>query len=112
MLDGVKTTNLVNDSRVLLVMAGLGLAGMNCAAAGFGAADLRCEYGRNPTAIGETQPRLSWVVEGAPQQRGVMQGAYRVLVASSPELLDQDQGDLWDSGKVSSARSVNVVYGG
>jgi alpha-L-rhamnosidase len=93
-------------------MAGFTLAATNCAVAGFGATDLRCEYGRNPTAIGETQPRLSWVVEGAPQERAVRQGAYQVLVAGSPESLDKDQGDLWDSGKVSSARSVNVVYGG
>lgn len=108
----VKTTNLLNDSRVLLVMAALSLGPMNCAAGGFGAADLRCEYGRNPTAIGERQPRLSWVVQGAPGQRGVMQGARRVLVASSPELLGKEQGDLWDSGKVSSGQSVQVVYGG
>jgi len=110
MLDGVKTTNL--NSRVLLLMAGLSLGAMDCAAAGFGAADLRCEYARDPGAIGESQPRLSWVVEGAPRQRAVMQRAYEVMVATSPELLARDQPDLWDSGKVSSARSVNVVYGG
>ncbi len=112
MLHGVKTTNLLNDSRLLLVMAGLSLGMMTCSAAEFGATDLRCEYGKNPAAIGEAQPRLSWVVQGAPGQRGVMQGASQVLVATSPELLDKDQGDLWDSGKVQSAQSVQVVYGG
>ena len=39
MLDDVKTTNLLNDSRVLLLMAGLSLGTMPCAAAGFGAAE-------------------------------------------------------------------------
>ena len=38
--------------------------------------------------------------------------AYRVLVASSPEKLAKQQGDLWDSGKVASADSVNVAYAG
>ena len=98
---------------MFLGLAGLSLAAMNCdAAAGFGATDLRCEYGRNPTAVGETQPRLSWVVQGGKRQRGVMQGACRVLVASSPDLLAKEQGDLWDSRKVTSDQSVHVLYGG
>ncbi len=97
---------------MLLVTLSLGLTASACAPAGFGAADLRCEYGRNPTAIGETQPRLSWLVETAPEQRAVTQGAYEVLVAGTQETLDKDQGDLWDSGKVPSAQSVSVLYGG
>jgi alpha-L-rhamnosidase len=90
-----------------------GLAALNClAAAGFKAADLRCEYGRNPMAVGETEPRLSWVVETGESQRGIMQAAYQVMVASQPELLKQGQGDLWDSGKVGSDQSIQVAYAG
>ena len=37
---------------------------------------------------------------------------YRILVASSPELLAQDKGDLWDSGKVESDASVWIPYQG
>ena len=44
--------------------------------------------------------------------RGVSQHAYQVLVASSPEMLKADQGDLWDSGKVESDQSVHVEYSG
>jgi alpha-L-rhamnosidase len=33
-------------------------------------------------------------------------------VASSPELLDQNKGDLWDSGKVTSSQSAQVEYAG
>ena len=44
--------------------------------------------------------------------RGVKQRAYQVLVASSPELLKTDRGDLWDSGKVESDQSVHVEYTG
>jgi alpha-L-rhamnosidase len=35
-----------------------------------------------------------------------------VLVASHPDLLSQDRGDLWDSGKVASEQSVQVEYAG
>jgi hypothetical protein len=35
-----------------------------------------------------------------------------MLVASSPELIAKDQGDLWDSGKVSSDEMYQVAYAG
>jgi alpha-L-rhamnosidase len=41
-----------------------------------------------------------------------MQTAYHILVASSPERLAKDDGDLWDSGKVASDASHLVLYGG
>jgi alpha-L-rhamnosidase len=89
------------------------LAALNCLGASvFSPGDLRCEYRRNPTAIDEPQPRLSWVVETGKNQRGVTQAACQVLVASTLQLLKNNQGDLWDSGKVNSDQSIQVVYGG
>jgi len=41
-----------------------------------------------------------------------MQSAYRVLVASSLEVLNSDRGDLWDSDKVASDQSVHIPYAG
>ena len=74
-----------------------------------GARDLRCEYLVNPLGIGVAEPRLSWT---APiRRRGQVQTAYRILVASDPELLSDGRGDLWDSGKVISNRSIQIVYG-
>lgn len=55
-------------------------------------------------------PRLSWTLHS--NRRGMMQSAYRLLVASSPEILASRKGDLWDSGKVVSSRSIQVEYGG
>jgi alpha-L-rhamnosidase len=76
-------------------------------------ADLRCEYRKEPLGIDEPRPRLSWVLEaGSPGARGLRQTAYQVLVASSPDALRADRGDLWDSGKVESDRSVHVEYAG
>ncbi len=74
---------------------------------------LRCEYQKNPLGIDITEPRLSWVVQPtAVQSRGLRQTRYRILVASTLERLDQDMGDLWDSGEVESAETLNVEYRG
>ncbi len=72
--------------------------------------DLRCEYLANPLGIDVLQPRLSWKLES--RWRGQKQTAYQILVASSEKLLQDDQADLWDSGKVASDQSIHVVYAG
>ena len=72
--------------------------------------ELRCEYARNPLGIDVAAPRLSWCLESS--ERGQKQTAYQVLVASRPELLFKDNGDLWNSGKVNSNQSSQVVYAG
>ena len=91
----------------------MGLVGsITAAAADLGPADLRCEYLRNPLGIDMLQPRLSWKLESLEQARGVTQTSYRVLVADSPEVLAEDEGNLWDSGKVDSHQSSQVVYAG
>lgn len=71
---------------------------------------LRCEYLINPLGIDVPQPRLSWIIES--ERRGERQAAYQLLVASSAELLKDDKGDLWDSGKMNSDRSTQIVYSG
>ncbi len=81
----------------------------SCLAA-LGPVSLRCEYRVNPLGIDETQPRLTWRVESA--ERGQMQTAYQILVASSAELLSKNSGDMWDSGKISSGDTVNILYAG
>lgn len=81
-------------------------------------ANLRCEYQNNPLGIDVEKPRLSWVIETKDEggnlkpERGTRQTAYQILTASTPELLAQDKGDLWDSGKVEGEQSVHVGYAG
>ncbi len=72
--------------------------------------NLKCEYLVNPLGIDVVRPRLSWTLRS--DQRGQKQTAYRVLVASSEEVLAQGHGDLWDSGKVDSGRSIQIEYDG
>jgi len=55
-------------------------------------------------------PRLSWIVES--DERGQRQTAYRILVSSSPSLLDEDHADVWDTGRVASPATTGVRYGG
>ncbi|MHC4555880.1 MAG: family 78 glycoside hydrolase catalytic domain [Planctomycetota bacterium] len=71
---------------------------------------LRCEYRDQPLGIDHPAPRLSWTLESS--IRGQKQTAYRVLVAQSIQALLEDRGDIWDSGKVESSQSVNIVYTG
>lgn len=71
---------------------------------------LRCEYLTDPLGIEEVKPRLSWTL--ASNQRGDVQKAYRILVASSPELLRQGSGDLWDTRRVESNRTNQIEYAG
>jgi alpha-L-rhamnosidase len=77
---------------------------------GIVADNLRCEYRTNPLGIGVAQPRLSWVVQAPPGARGVIQSGYHIVVASTPENLARDKGDLWDSGAVSSNQTSQIVY--
>ena len=71
---------------------------------------LRCEYLKDPVGIDVRKPRLSWKLRS--DERGQRQTAYRLLVASSSELLSRNRGDLWDAGKVHSDQSIQVAYEG
>ncbi|MFZ4777678.1 MAG: family 78 glycoside hydrolase catalytic domain [Terrimicrobiaceae bacterium] len=81
--------------------------------AGFIPTALRCEYRIDPLGIDSVNPRLEWTYKtNNPSARGVSQSAYEVIVSSSPNLLAENTGDLWDSGKVPSDQMSQVSYGG
>ena len=77
---------------------------------GMAPVDLRCESLNNPIGIDNPKPGFSWKM--ADTRRGARQTACRILVASSPELLADDRGDLWDSGRVETDQNIHFVYGG
>jgi len=72
--------------------------------------NLRTEMLTNPEGIDVVNPKLTWEISG--NQRGIFQTAYRILVASTPEKLEANLGDLWDSGKIKSDQSILVAYDG
>jgi alpha-L-rhamnosidase len=71
---------------------------------------LRCEMLANPEGIDEIHPRLSWEITGA--GRHILQTAYQVQVASSPEKLAANDADLWNTGKTASGNSIHIAYKG
>jgi len=72
--------------------------------------ELTCEYATNPLGVDTPQPRFGWLLKS--DKRSQLQSAYRVLVATSEKQLQSNVGDKWDSGKVETDRSFNVVYQG
>ncbi|MBV8859035.1 MAG: family 78 glycoside hydrolase catalytic domain [Acidobacteria bacterium] len=72
-------------------------------------ARLETDAAPEPLGIDDRAPRLSWALVGA--RRGLLQTAYRVLVASQPELAREGGADVWDSGRVASSDPW-VVYSG
>ncbi len=71
---------------------------------------LKTEYQVNPVGVDTSIPRFSWIVNDT--VRGASQSAYRILVASSPGILNKNTGDIWDSGVIQSDESNLVSYGG
>lgn len=72
--------------------------------------NLRCEMMVNPLGIDIAKPRLSWQIIS--DQRNLQQVAYQIMVASSKEKLNKNEGDIWNSDKVNSNESIHVLYAG
>ena len=62
------------------------------------------------TEISTHKPFLGWVISSDTKQQ--KQTAYRIRVASDKKILLNDSADLWDSGKVYSSHSSDVLYKG
>ncbi|WP_329344536.1 glycoside hydrolase family 78 protein [Streptomyces sp. NBC_00663] len=71
---------------------------------------LTVEHRTDPLGTDAAHPRFGWRMRSA--GRGRSQGAYEILVASSPGKLSGDRADVWSSGRVPSADSVAVRYQG
>lgn len=71
---------------------------------------LTIEHQTQPLAIDATSPRFAWVVTNAP--RGTTPVAYRIEVAHSMAALTNDHPDVWDSGRIASRESFDIVYAG
>jgi alpha-L-rhamnosidase len=107
----------LKQSAILILSLAFALAAVPAAQRGaaptpgaLAVAELRTEYAANPVGIDARPPRFSWQVRSP--ARGVVQSAYQVQVASTERALQNAKALLWDSGVVTSADSVNIVYGG
>lgn len=70
---------------------------------------LRCEYLDEALGIDNRAPRFTW--QFTDDERGFKQKSYRIQVASSPELLEQGNADIWMSPKIKSDRSLAAYAG-
>lgn len=69
--------------------------------------NLKSEYQNNPIGI-DYIPQLSWHLKS--NQPGTIQSAYHIIMSSSLEKLQANQGDIWDSGKVNSSQSSGIYF--
>ena len=96
--------------RIILILC-FALAGVFCfGQSSFSVKGLTCEELVNPIAIDNTDPHFGWKINS--DRTGAFSTAYQVLVATTPEKLDEKNADLWNSGKVLSSESVSVRYEG
>lgn len=71
---------------------------------------LNCEYLENPAVVDVLKPRLSWINVADKGERGQIQSAWQIRVASSKDQLAA--ADLWNSKKTESQKSTRVEYDG
>ncbi len=75
--------------------------------------NLTCEYLSHPTGLDIEKPRFSWTLEATNENAYAQkQTAYRVLVASSKQNINKDEGNLWDSGWIPSDNMQFIEYDG
>ena len=71
---------------------------------------LKCESLNEPLGIDTQKPVLSWQLQDAAD--GAKQTAYRITVFSKSPKSPAAKADVWDSGRIESATSTGVPYGG
>jgi alpha-L-rhamnosidase len=72
--------------------------------------NLKVNYNVNPLGMDDSKPGFSWEVGDL--NRKAIQSAYQIIVSSSRENLEQGIGDEWDSKKVPSNQTIQVIYQG
>jgi alpha-L-rhamnosidase len=71
---------------------------------------LRCAHLVNPLAVDPDRVQLSWALDGTGTSRS--KRAYQVRVAPDATRLARGEHLSWDSGRVESAASADIGYGG
>lgn len=70
----------------------------------------RVETRVEPNLSDTPQPRFSWMIES--NERGIEQLYYQLLVSDSYQELSGDTANIWDSGRIKSGQSIQVLYDG
>ncbi|WP_209403571.1 sulfatase-like hydrolase/transferase [Pseudozobellia sp. WGM2] len=75
-----------------------------------GPSELIVEFIRQPTGVEilDSKPEFGWQVPSG----AVTQSAYQILVASSQDNIDNNIGDVWNSGQVRNNQSTDIEHDG
>ena len=60
--------------------------------------------------ITDSIPEFGWIVHD--KRQGAKQSAWQILVSSGEDRIQNEQGDMWNSGKMESDQSINISYAG
>jgi len=71
---------------------------------------LTCDYKIDPLGISTQTPGLAWQLSST--VRNQSQSAYQVVVSDDPEVLKSGKGNIWDSKKTLSDKSILIKYSG
>lgn len=88
----------------------LALSATMCINAGVKLSAVLLDAQDNPVGVGNTAPAFSWQIQS--KSNDVVQTAYQIVVATSKAGLNGNSGMVWNSGKVVSDKSVNIIYKG
>ncbi len=73
--------------------------------------ELFVESKRSPLGIDHRAPALSWSFDIG-TERSRMQASYRIIVSVDKQSLQNNKGEVWDTGKVISRRNVGIRFEG
>ena len=81
---------------------------LNCTQlfAGVTLGNLRVEYTKTPLGIDVKAPRFSWEMVAPPGERQYIQNSYQIIVRDTKGIIS------WDSKKVASVTSLDILYAG
>jgi len=68
---------------------------------------VKCEYQKSPINIDDLHPRFIWQIQSS--EPNLFQTSYVLLIATSPELLNRNKADIWQSGRINTSKNM-VVY--
>ena len=75
--------------------------------------ELKCEHLISPLAIDIKKPRFSWLCASEnPNAKNKKQTAYQILIATSEEILSKNKADIWNTKKVISDKSNDIIFSG
>ncbi len=72
--------------------------------------NLKCEYKKNPVGIEAINPRLTWQV--ITSELSGSQKAYQLFAGTDSMEVIKETGNIWNSGKITSAQSLNILFQG